>query len=148
VSDKPFVVLMAEDNEHDVVATRRAWKKNDIVNPLYVVKDGEECLDYLHRRGRYGEPGAAPQPGILLLDLKMPKMDGLAVLKHVREDEKLRRLPIVILTSSREGGDRLRSYDLGANAYIVKPVGFRNLSQAVRTISLFWELVELPNSSG
>lgn len=148
MSDKPFVVLMAEDNEHDVVATRRAWKKNDIVNPLYVVKDGEECLDYLHRRGRYGEPGAAPQPGILLLDLKMPKMDGLAVLKHVREDEKLRRLPIVILTSSREGGDRLRSYDLGANAYIVKPVGFRNLSQAVRTISLFWELVELPNSSG
>jgi CheY-like chemotaxis protein len=144
VSGKPFVVLMAEDSEHDVVATRRAWKKNNIVNPLYVVKDGEECLDYLHRRGNYGAPGDAPRPGILLLDLKMPKLDGLAVLRHVREDEELRRLPVVILTSSREEEDRFRSYELGANAYIVKPVGFRNLSQAVRTINLFWELVELP----
>ncbi len=144
MSKKPFVILMAEDNEHDIVATRRAWKKNNIANPLHIVRDGEECLDYLHQRGKYSEPGSAPRPGILLLDIKMPRMDGLAVLKHIREDEGLRRLPVVILTTSKDEEDRLRSYDLGANAYIMKPVGFHNFSQAVRTINLFWELVELP----
>ena len=141
---EPFVVLMAEDDEHDILATRRAWKKHHISNPLYIVNDGEECLDFLHRRGKYGEPGTAPRPGILLLDIRMPKMDGLAVLKHIRKDGQLRRLPVVILTTSRAEEDRLRSYDLGANAYIVKPVGFNNFSDAVRTINLFWQLVDLP----
>ncbi len=144
MSKKTFVVLMAEDSEHDIVATERAWKENNIANPLYIVRDGEECLDYLHQRGKYSEPGSAPQPGILLLDIKMPKMDGLVVLKQIREDEKLHRLPVVILTTSKAEEDRLKSYDLGANAYIVKPVGFQNLTGAVRTINLFWELVELP----
>ena len=141
---EPFVVLMAEDDEHDILATRRAWKKHHISNPLYIVNDGEECLDFLHRRGKYGEPGTAPRPGILLLDIRMPKMDGLAVLKHIRQDGQLRRLPVVILTTSRAEEDRLRSYDLGANAYVVKPVGFNNFSDAVRTINLFWQLVDLP----
>jgi CheY-like chemotaxis protein len=141
---EPFVVLMAEDDEHDILATRRAWKKHHISNPLYIVNDGEECLDFLHRRGKYGEPGTAPRPGILLLDIRMPKMDGLAVLKQIRQDGQLRRLPVVILTTSRAEEDRLRSYDLGANAYIVKPVGFNNFSDAVRTINLFWQLVDLP----
>jgi CheY-like chemotaxis protein len=141
---KPFVVLLAEDDEHDIVATRRAWKKHNIANPLYIVSDGEECLDFLHRRGKYGEPGAAPLPGILLLDIKMPKMDGLTVLKHIREDEELRQLPVIILTTSKAEEDRLKGYNLGVNAYIVKPVGFENFSEAVRTINLFWQLVELP----
>ena len=144
MSKKTFVVLMAEDNKHDIVATKRAWKENNIANPLHIVRDGEECLDYLHQRGKYSEPDAAPRPGILLLDIKMPKMDGLAVLKHIREDQKLHRLPVVILTTSKAEEDRLKSYDLGANAYIVKPVGFQNLAGAVRTINLFWELVDLP----
>ncbi len=144
MSKKTFVVLMAEDSEHDIVATERAWKENNIANPLYIVRDGEECLDYLHQRGKYREPGSAPQPGILLLDIKMPKMDGLAALKQIREDQKLHRLPVVILTTSKAEEDRLKSYDLGANAYIVKPVGFQNVTGAVRTINLFWELVELP----
>jgi CheY-like chemotaxis protein len=135
---------MAEDDEHDILATRRAWKKYHISNPLYIVNDGEECLDFLHRRGKYSKPGTAPRPGILLLDIRMPKMDGLAVLKHIRQDGQLRRLPVVILTTSRAEEDRLRSYDLGANAYIVKPVGFNNFSDAVRTINLFWQLVDLP----
>jgi CheY-like chemotaxis protein len=142
MSKKPFVVLMAEDNEHDIVATRRAWKKNNIANPLHIVRNGEECLDYLHQRGKYSEPGSAPRPGILLLDIKMPRMDGLAVLKHIREDADLRRLPVVILTTSKDEEDCLGSYDLGA--YVMKPVGFHNFSEAVRTINLFWELVELP----
>jgi CheY-like chemotaxis protein len=139
-----FVVLMAEDDEHDILATKRAWKENHIANPLYIVKDGEECLDYLHQRGKYSEPDTAPRPGFLLLDIKMPKMDGLAVLEHIRKDGELRRLPVIILTTSKAEEDRLRSYDLGVNAYIVKPVGFENFSDAVRTINLFWQLVELP----
>lgn len=141
---EPFVVLMAEDDEHDIVATKRAWKKHHIANPLYVVNDGEECLQYLRREGKFGPPNNVPRPGILLLDINMPKMDGLTVLKHIREDEELRRLPVVILTTSKAEEDRLRSYDLGANAYIAKPVGFENFSTAVKTISLFWQLVELP----
>jgi CheY-like chemotaxis protein len=144
MNKKPFVVLMAEDNEHDIVATRRAWKKYIITNTLYVVRDGEECLDYLHQREKYSEPGAAPRPGILLLDIKMPRMDGLTVLKQIRGDEQLRRLPVIILTTSKDEEDRIRSYDLGANAYIMKPVGFQNFSEAVKTINLFWALVELP----
>lgn len=141
---EPFVVLLAEDNEHDILATQRAWKKNNIANPLYIVRDGEECLDYLYQRGKYSEPSSAPRPGILLLDIKMPRMDGLAVLKHIRADEKLCRLPVIMLTSSRVEEDRLKSYDLGANAYITKPVGFENFAEAVKAIHLFWALVELP----
>jgi two-component system response regulator len=147
MNKEAFVILMAEDNEHDIVATKRAWKKHHIANPLHIVKDGEECLDYLHQRGKYSEPDAAPRPGILLLDIKMPKMDGLCVLEHIRKDGDLHRLPVIILTTSKAEEDRLRSYDLGVNAYIVKPVGFENFSNAVRTISLFWQLVELPGGN-
>ncbi len=140
----PFVVLMAEDNEHDIIATQRAWRKHNIANPLFIVRDGEECMEYLQQRGRYSAPGSAPRPGIVLLDIKMPRLDGLAVLERIRADEKLCRLPVIILTSSKIEQDRLRSYDLGANAYITKPVGFDNFSDAVKTINLFWQLVELP----
>jgi two-component system, response regulator len=144
--NKTFVVLMAEDNEHDIIATQRAWKKNNISNPLNIVRNGVECLDYLYQRGKYAEPEIAPKPGMLLLDIRMPKMDGLEVLKHLRESIKFKRLPVIILTTSQEEEDRLNSYDLGVNAYIVKPVGFENFSQAIKTINLFWQLVELPNS--
>ena len=139
-----FVVLMAEDNQDDVVATQRAWKKNNIANPIYFVSDGEECLDYLHQRGKYSAPGSAPRPGILLLDINMPRMDGFAVLKHIREDKELQRLPVIILTTSQAEEDRARGYDLHANAYIQKPVGFQNFSEAVMAINIFWQMVELP----
>ncbi len=140
----PFVVLKAEDDEHDIVAVKRAWKKGKINNLLYIVNDGEECLDYLHQRGKYSEQGTAPRPGILLLDIKMPKMDGLAVLEYVRKNDEFHRLPVIILTTSKDEADRLKSYDLQANAYIIKPIGFDNFSKAVNTINLFWELVALP----
>ncbi len=144
MSEKLYVVLMAEDNKHDVVAAKRAWKQNHIKNPLQIVGDGEECLDYLFHRGEYSDPESAPTPGILLLDVNMPKMDGLTVLKHIREDEKLRRLPVVVLTTSDLEEDRVNSYDLGANAFIRKPVGFDNFSHALKTTNIFWELTELP----
>jgi len=144
VSDKTFVVLMAEDDEHDIIATRRAWKANQMANPLHIVKNGEECLDYLNRRGAYSDPASSPRPGILLLDLNMPRMDGLETLQLIRKSEKHRSLPVIMLTTSKAEEDRVRSYELGANAYIVKPIGFDNFSEAVRTINQFWKLVELP----
>ena len=143
---QPFNILLVEDTEHEIVATKRAWRKNNIVNPLYIVNDGCACLDYLYRRGQYSEPGAAPRPGLILLDLNLPKLDGLTVLKHIRDDDKLRRLPVVVLTTSQLDEDRTRSYDLGANAYIRKPIGFESLLQTLNTINLFWELAELPEA--
>jgi len=136
-----FVVLVAEDDEHDVVAIRRAWRKLGIRNPLVIVHDGEACLDYLFRRGQYAE---AVLPGLLLLDLNMPRLDGLGALRAIRAEPATARLPVVILTTSKAEEDRLRSYDLGANAYIVKPVGFDNFTAALRTIREFWNLVERP----
>ncbi len=147
MSHKTFVVLMAEDSEHDIIATKRAWKKHKIANPLYIVRNGEECLDYLHLRGLYRKSGAAPRPGILLLDINMPKLDGLSVLQYIRADQELHALPVIILTTSKIEQDRVRSYDLGANAYITKPVGFQNFCEAVCTINLFWQLVELPGDT-
>ena len=108
------------------------------------MRDGEECLDYLFQRGKYSKPGKAPRPGILLLDINMPRMDGLTVLKHLRQDARFRRLPVIMLTTSKTEEDRIKSYDLGANAYITKPVGFQKFAEAIKTIHLFWKLVELP----
>src|SRR5690242_4053511 len=132
MSEQPLVVLMAEDNEHDIIATRRAWRTHNIPNPLYIVTDGEACLDYLYQRGHYSVPGTAPRPGILLLDLNMPKIDGLSVLKYIREDDRLRRLPVVVFTTSKLREDHNRSYDLNVNAYIRKPIGFHNFAETLR----------------
>ena len=135
---------MAEDNEHDIVASQRAWKRSNIVNPLYIVRDGEECLDYLFKRGKFRKPGSAPEPGIILLDLKMPKLGGLKVLEQIRSNEKLRLIPVIILTTSDNDRDRKEGYDLGVNAYIVKPVTFDKFVNTIDIINLFWELVKLP----
>ena len=139
----PFVVLMAEDSQHDVVAAQRAWKMHGIQNQLQVVGDGDECLDYLYQRGKY-DASSAPRPGLLLLDLRMPKTDGITVLRQVRNDPELRRLPVVVLTTSRAEKDRLECYESGANAYVIKPIGFQNFAEAMKTINSFWEIVELP----
>jgi len=141
---QPLVILMAEDNEHDIVATRRVWRTHHLTNPLYIVTDGEACLDYLYQRGQYSVLGAAPRPGLLLLDLHMPKIDGLRVLNHIREDDRFHRLPVVIFTTSRLAEDRICSYELGATTYIRKPIGFHNFAETLRSIILFWGLVELP----
>lgn len=147
MNDKTFVVLMAEDDEHDIIATKRAWKLGQMANPLHIVNNGEECLDYLERRGVYSDPASSPRPGILLLDINMPRMDGLETLQRIRANEQLRSLPVVMLTTSKAEEDRMRSYALGANAYIVKPIGFDNFAEAIRTINLFWKLVALPGGA-
>ena len=144
MASQPFVILMAEDNAHDILATQRAWELHNITNSLYIVTDGEACLDYLHQRGPYAIPGSAPRPSILLLDLNLPKLDGLSVLEHIRTAPQLQRLPVIVLTTSKLEEDRIRSYDLGANAYIRKPIGFENFAEALRAIHVFWQMVDLP----
>lgn len=136
-----FVVLVAEDDEHDIVAIRRAWRTLGIHNPLVIVNDGEACLDYLFGRGEFAN---AALPGLVLLDLHMPRLDGLGALRAIRAERRTARLPVVVLTTSKDEEDRVRSYDLGANAYIVKPVGFDNFTAALRTIHEFWNLAERP----
>lgn len=147
MNDKELVVLMAEDDEHDVMATQRAWKSNRMFNRLCIVNDGEECLDYLFRRGSFSDPASSPSPGIVLLDINMPRMDGLETLKAIRESDSFKHLPVIMLTTSKAEEDKARSYSYGANAYIVKPVGFDNFSEAIKTINLFWKLVELPGDN-
>lgn len=130
-------ILLAEDSAQDVEMTLAALAGNNITNRVEVVRDGEEALDYLRRRGRWSDRDPEP-PVLVLLDLKMPKVDGLEVLREIRADPALRLIPVVMLTSSREEQDVLRSYELGVNAYVVKPVGFEKFAQAVRDLGLFW----------
>lgn len=136
-------ILLAEDNANDAELTISALQSNRIANDIVVVRDGAEALDYLHRRGRYsGVTGG--RPALMLLDLKMPKVDGLEVLRHVRADPALKTLPVVILTSSREEQDLVTSYDLGVNAYVVKPVDFEAFIDAVNSVGAFWAVVNEP----
>jgi CheY-like chemotaxis protein len=136
-------ILLAEDNANDVELTLTALQSNRLANEVAVVRDGAEALEYLHRRGRYANrpPG---RPALLLLDLKMPKVDGLEVLREVRADPGLRTIPVVILTSSREEQDLVASYDLGVNAYVVKPVDFHTFVESVATVGAFWAVVNEP----
>ena len=136
-------ILLAEDSDNDVELTLAALKENRIANDVVVVHDGEEALDYLYRRSTFqGRTGA--DPAVVLLDLKMPKVDGLEVLRTIRADARLRTLPVVILTSSRQESDIVESYQLGVNAYVVKPVKFDRFAEAVRVLGLFWAVLNEP----
>ena len=133
-------ILLAEDNANDVELTLAALRGHGIANQIVVVRDGAEALDYLYRRGAYASR-SAEQPGVVLLDLKMPKVDGLEVLRTVKADPALRTIPVVVLTSSAEESDLVRSYDLGVNAYVVKPVVFAEFVNAVTVVGQFWAVV-------
>ena len=130
-------ILLAEDSPHDAEMAIDALREAHLVNPIVHVEDGVEALDYLYRRGRWADREQG-DPAVLLLDIKMPRMDGLEVLKQLREEESLKRLPVVILSSSREESDLARSWDLGVNAYVVKPVDVNQFFEAVRTLGKFW----------
>jgi CheY-like chemotaxis protein len=141
-------ILLAEDSAQDVELTLNALAQNNLANSVEVARDGAEALDYLHRRGKYAERPSG-NPVLLLLDLKMPRVDGLEVLREVKADPRLRTIPVVILTSSREEQDVVRSYELGVNAYVVKPVEFDQFVRAVRDLGLFWVLLnEAPPARG
>jgi CheY-like chemotaxis protein len=136
-------ILLAEDNANDVELTLAALRANRLVNEVVVTRDGAETLDYLMRRDRFaGRPPG--DPILILLDLKMPKVDGLEVLRTVKSDPRLRQIPIVVLTSSREEQDVVRSYDLGVNAYVVKPVDFHDFVEAVKLLGGFWAVLNEP----
>ncbi len=137
-------ILLVEDNPNDEELTLRALKKNNILNPVTIVRDGAEALDYLFCQGVYAGRDARLQPAVTLLDLKLPKIDGLEVLKRLRTDARTRLLPVVILTSSKEEQDLVSSYDLGANSYIRKPVDFIQFMEAIRHVGLYWLMMNEP----
>jgi two-component system response regulator len=141
---KNKVILLVEDNPDDVRLTRRAFDKSNIANELVVMPDGAEAMRFLMDCA----DGSSPQPAVILLDLKLPKVDGLEVLKRIRADSRLRRLPVVVLTSSKEEQDILNSYDLGANSYIRKPVDFDQFANAVQQLGLYWLLLNEPPPNG
>jgi len=135
---KSKVILLVEDNPDDVTLTLRALKKSNILNQVVVAEDGVEALDYLFGTGKYAGRDMGIMPQVVLLDLKMPKMDGLEVLHRIRADERTKLLPVVILTTSSEDKDRIESYKFGANSYIRKPVDFNQFVAAVQHLGLYW----------
>lgn len=141
----PITILMADDDPDDRLLTADALKEARLINDIRFVENGVELLEYLRRQGRFAAPADAPRPGLILLDLNMPKMDGRTVLKELKSDAELRSIPVVILTTSKDDEDVYRSYDLGVNSYIVKPVTFEALVDILQTLEKYWfEIVELP----
>lgn len=138
-------ILMADDDEDDCLLAQEALEESRLVNLLHWVRDGEELMDYLHQRGKYAAPNNLPRPGLILLDLNMPKKDGREALKEIKADPILRLIPVIVLTTSQADEDIYRSYDLGANSFITKPVTFTSLVKVMQTLGKYWfEIVELP----
>ena len=138
------VILLVEDNEDDVDLTLRALQRNNIKNEVVVARDGVEALDYLWGTGTYAGRDISQMPQVILLDLKLPKVDGLEVLRRLRSDERTKLLPVVILTSSKEQQDLVEGYSLGANSYVRKPVDFNQFVEAVRQLGLYWLVLNEP----
>ena len=144
---KSINILMADDDEDDRLLTREALEESRVVNNLFFVKDGVELMEFLKHEGQYADPAGAPRPGLILLDLNMPRKDGREALKEIKEDPKLRSIPVVILTTSKAEEDMVRGYDLGAASYITKPVTFEGLVELMKAVGRYWvEFVELPPS--
>jgi two-component system response regulator len=141
---KGKVILLIEDNGDDEELTRRAFRNSSLANELVVARDGSEALDYLFGTGPYAGRDVSVMPAVILLDLNLPKVSGLDVLRRIRADERSRLLPVVILTSSKEDDDRLKGYDLGANSYIRKPVAFEDFLVAVKELGLYWLVMNEP----
>ncbi|MDR7052239.1 CheY-like chemotaxis protein [Duganella sp. 3397] len=136
-------ILLVEDNPHDLELTLIALERSQLANEVIVVRDGADALDYLHVRGAFAEREHG-NPAVVLLDLKLPKVDGLEVLGSIRENPSLKSLPVVMLTSSREEQDLVRSYELGVNAYVVKPVDFKEFVRAISDLGIFWAVLNEP----
>lgn len=146
-SGKPITILMADDDEEDLLLAKRALEACRLANDLHCVRNGEELLDYLFRRGAYAELATSPRPGLILLDLNMPRKDGREALQEIKAHPELRSIPIVILTTSKAEEDIYRTYDLGANSYITKPVTFNSLVEVMQSLGRYWfEIVDLPHN--
>lgn len=144
-SSKPITILMADDDPDDRLMTQEAFEESRLANDLRFVENGVELMDYLHRRGKYEDPGSSPRPGLILLDLNMPKKDGREALLEIKEDPRLKNIRIVVMTTSKAEEDIVRTYDLGASSYVTKPVTFAGLVDVIQTLGKYWlEIVELP----
>jgi CheY-like chemotaxis protein len=142
---KMISIVLADDDPDDRKLTQDAFSENRLANEFHTVEDGEELMDYLHRRGKYESMQGDPLPGLILLDLNMPRKDGREALKEIKAHPDLRRIPIVVLTTSKAEEDILRSYDLGVNSYVTKPVTFKSLVELIKVLGRYWfEVVELP----
>jgi CheY-like chemotaxis protein len=145
MSDESKVILLVEDNADDAALTLRAFKRSHLMNPISVARDGVEALDFLFARGAHSNRATEPLPTLVILDLKLPKLDGLGVLKAIRADERTRFLPVVILTSSKEEQDLISGYTLGANSYVRKPVDFAEFLEAAKVLGIYWLMInQLP----
>ncbi len=143
---KQITILLADDDEDDRLLAKDALLESRLANQLHMVRDGEELMDYLMRRGDYSDPAASPRPGVILLDLNMPRMDGREALREIKSDPALRSIPVVVLTTSKAEEDIYRTYDLGVNSFITKPVMFESLVEVMKTLGKYWfEIVELPD---
>ena len=141
----PIIVLIADDDPEDRMLIEDAFEESHLANPLQFVEDGEELMDYLYRRNAYAEPGTSPRPGLILLDLNMPRKDGREALEEIKIDPQLRHIPVVVMTTSKAEEDIIRSYGLGVNSFITKPVSFDGLVDVVKTLAKYWfQIVKLP----
>ena len=144
--DKTPIILIAEDDEDDRMFTKEAFDESFVNHEIRFVNDGVELLDYLKRRNKYTDPATSPRPSIILLDLNMPKMDGREALREIKSDPKLRTIPVIILTTSKAEQDIVKTYDLGVNCFITKPVSFTAFLEVTRTLGHYWfDIVKLPN---
>jgi CheY-like chemotaxis protein len=145
VPPKPITILLADDSEDDRMMTREALRESFVINQLCEVGDGEELMEYLQRRGEYSEPKSSPRPGLILLDLHMPRKSGHEALEEIKADPLLRRIPVIVLTTSDDEYDVIRSYDLGVSSFITKPVTFAGLVETMKTFGKYWiEIVAIP----
>ena len=147
-SEELVQILMADDDPDDRLLAEKALHEYRLKNGIRFVEDGEELMDYLYHRGKYAAPGSSPVPGLILLDLNMPRKDGREALAEIKRDPVLHRIPVVVLTTSKAEEDIVRAYDLGVNSYITKPVSFQGLAEVMKTLSIYWfEIVKLPNGT-
>jgi len=145
---KIIKILLVEDNPDDIDITRRALREANVINKLWIVRDGQEALDFLRHEGDYKDISASPKPGMILLDINLPKLNGIEVLKIIKQDPDLKRIPVVMLTVSKRDEDIVKSYDSGCNSFIQKPVNFENFVGVVKDISLYWGLLNISSPNG
>jgi CheY-like chemotaxis protein len=144
---KPIIILLADDDRDDQMLAREALEESRILNQLHCVEDGEALMDYLHNKNQFNDKESSPRPGLILLDLNMPRKDGREALAEIKSDPDLRQIPVVVMTTSKAEEDIYKTYDLGVNSFISKPVTFEALVKIMRTLGKYWfEIVELPNS--
>lgn len=141
-------ILLVEDNPDDINITKRALSEAKVINKLWPVRDGQEALDFLQHKGQYQDSSTSPKPGLILLDINLPKINGIDVLKSIKEDADLKRIPVVMLTVSKRDEDIVKSYNLGCNSFIQKPVNFENFVEVVKQISLYWGLLNIVPPNG